>query len=80
MENELNSRRVTLSISEPANILLEDMQHHLRNQGSRQFKSEIVHYALQHYASALGMEPEEVLGDAPSQEPVGDEQEKGDAG
>ena len=54
------------------------MQHHLRNQGSRQYKSEIVHYALQYYAASLGMEPEEVVGDNPSNEPVAD-QEQGDA-
>ena len=79
MENEQNVKRVTLSISETANELLEDVQHHLRNQGSRQYKSEIVHYALQYYAVSLGMEPEEVVGDNPSDEPVGD-QGQADAG
>ena len=73
MENELNSKRVTLSISEPTNVLLEDLQHHLRNQGSRRYKSEIVHGALLCYAEGLGFEPEEVVGDDPSDEPVGDQ-------
>jgi hypothetical protein len=66
--------RITLSISGACNRLLEDIQHHLRRGGQRSFKATILHEALVLYAVGLGFEPDEIIGEIPSDEPIGEEE------
>lgn len=52
MNNKTNNStsRITLSIPESTNKLLELIQYQLRNNGNRQFKSDIIHEALLSYS------------------------------
>ena len=63
--------RITLSISRASNGLLEEIQHHLRRGGHRFFKAAILQDALALFAEKLGIEREEIVGEIPSDEPIG---------
>jgi hypothetical protein len=56
MEDQQTTERITLSISQPTNDILEEIQHHLRKSGSRHYKARIIHAALEHFAQGLGLE------------------------
>ena len=53
METEPRSNRITLSIARPTNELLEAIQHYQRKGGSRQYKSKIIHDALERFAQGM---------------------------
>lgn len=56
MKETQDRDRITLSISDATNTLLEDLQHHLRKSGSRQYKSRIMHEAIELFAQGLGLQ------------------------
>jgi predicted Zn-dependent protease len=55
-KQEHKYNRITLSIPTRTNALLEELQQHLRKNGSRRFKSQIIHEALDCLGESLGLD------------------------
>lgn len=78
MKDTRNRDRITLSMPQATNALLEELQHRLRKTGSRHYKSRILHEAIEYFAEGLGLQVGEDAAGGPRDEPVGVEEVSGE--